>query len=288
MASWLNWGLVYCVICWLASLAIVAAGRRWWAEEGDECPSFDALLRQYGLRARLAMTAAVLFLGPLLPLIALYCSIGMLREHMFWANLARTHREYVFERMHPANLPRPARRYVEEHKPALLDLGFTELGTYLLKPEPVTIHGSCLRSRHGETIGELLFILQETAFSFNTVFEDGMVLETSSVEPVDDLERLTETGKYYCHFVPGCSPAEGYRRHLELAAEIEGDTGCRPMAFHPEQLKEVLTYGNRRFGHVSFELGQMNEPPPAACPAGTPISCEELLDGQRLPAVSSA
>jgi hypothetical protein len=186
------------------------------------------------------------------------------RREKFFTWLKRTHRDNIYEKIHPVKLPKAARKYFEEHTPELLDLGFCELGRYILKPEPAHSFGCCFQSADGRTVGTLGYMFDSSYYSFNTLFANGLALETASVEETPELASVNESRTYRAIFSPNLSIAETFVLHEEAIAKLESEFNTRALAFEPEQFCDVLTYENRTYAQLMYETGKHDAPPPAA------------------------
>lgn len=185
------------------------------------------------------------------------------RREKFFTWLKRTHRDNVYEKIHPVKLPKAARQCFEQHTPELLDLGFCELGRYILKPEPAQSFGCCFQSADGRTVGALGHMFDSSYYSFSTLFANGLVLETSSAEETPNLASVNESRSYRAIFSPNVSIAESFVRHEEGIAKLESEFSTRALAFEPEQFRDVLTYENRTHAQLMYETGKHDAPPPA-------------------------
>jgi hypothetical protein len=161
-------------------------------------------------------------------------------------------------------LPKAARQYFEEHTPELLDLGFCELGRYILKPEPAQSFGCCFQSADGRTVGALGHMFDSSYYSFSTLFANGLALETASVEETPDLASVNESRTYRAIFLPGVSIGETFVRHEDEIAKLESEFSTRALAFEPEQFRDVLTYENRTYAQLMYETGKHDATPPTA------------------------
>jgi hypothetical protein len=200
----------------------------------------------------------------MVPYLATCLVVNHRREVAFWRSIKRTYREKCYEPIHPVNLPKVARQFFDDQAPALLELGFTEIGRFRLKPEPVPSFGHCFQSADGRTLGILGSMLEETYFSFSTLFESGLAFETVSIESTPKLERANDSKNYRVVFCPGISLAGALVHHeLEIAA-LERELGTRALAYEPEQFCDILTYEDRVYHHWLYEQGELDAPPPLA------------------------
>jgi hypothetical protein len=270
----LSYVAVYCGMSWIAGFFLVPT-------IASEC-GLDARLRLKNApawRVRVACIAAVLLVSPLLPPVIGYCVFQGYREARFWKKFSRRHRELIFERIHPVNLPKTAHSYLANQMPELECLGFVDLGTYLLKPEPLVIYGRTFQSCEGTVVAVLMHMMEENSYTFTTVFENGHVLETSSIVPSPELEHVNQSHRYHAVFAGDLSLADGLERHVDAVAGIERDYTTLRLAFTPRQVQDVMHYENRSFGQWLYESGQLDAPPePAVCPIGTVVAAHQLED----------
>jgi hypothetical protein len=262
----LSYVALYCSITWIIGALVV----RTFPDDCEQAATLSRWQPYAPWRALLGWVAAVLLVSPFLPLVIGYCLLQCYREARAWRKFSRTHRDHVFERMHPVNLPKSARDYITEQMRALESLGFADLGTYLLKPEPLVIHGRCFQSCEGTVVAVLMHMSEENNFSLTTVFENGHVLETSSIESSSELERVNQSGRFHAVFAGDIPFEEALDRHLETVAELEQRHETVRLAFTPTQFQEVMHYENRLFGEWLYETGRLDAPPPPTIrPNGT-------------------
>jgi hypothetical protein len=276
MNPWILAALCYLAACWLGSARLVNKYR---CPQCDSDTAYARFAAAHSMRIRVALTASVIVLGPLLPFILAYCWFKLHQNRRAWRTFRRTHREKLFRFVHPVNMPVAAREHIEHLDPEFERLGFSAEGTYLLKPEPFAIHSKLLLSPEGESISDVSLLSETTAYSFTSVFEDGHVLETACTESVSPTDRINSSGRFSANLIDRepthDSVAEVYQVHCEKVAELECRLGCCVLHFTSEQVKEVMTYANRVFGEVRFALGELDAPPePAVCPNGSvpPVS----------------
>lgn len=219
-------------------------------------------------RREFALVGAFLLMllaAPVLtPFILIRCSAEFRREKALWRWVKRTYREKVFQKVHPVHLPTIARRYFEDHASDFLDLGFREIGRYVLKPEPARSYGYCFQSPDGRTLGVLGSSFDDTYFSFSTLFANGLALDTASIEESPRLARVNESKTFRAAFAPGMSVAEAYLCHEDEIERIETSFGTHALEFRPEQFRDILTYEDRVFGQWLYESGELDAPPPPA------------------------
>jgi hypothetical protein len=213
-----------------------------------------------------ALSGLLMFVAS--PFLTPYLLVGLIIDHRrevaFWRSIKRNYREKTYEPIHPVNLPRVARKYFEEQAPALVELGFREIGRYRFKPEPVASYGNVFHSADGRSLGILGSMFDDTYFSFSTIFDNGLAFETASIESTPKLERANESKSYRVVFCPGTSVAGALVHHeLEIAA-LERELGTSALVFACEQFRDVLTYEDRVFHHWLYEQGELDAPPPPA------------------------
>jgi hypothetical protein len=261
--------LLYVALAYWAFCASAAVGMLYVSWSTESARWKGRLLRRLPSPRReitIAFGAVVLVLVS--PVLLPYCLVAgyvqCRRQAKAYLKLKRSHRDNVYERMHPVNLPKIARRYFEEHAPDLLDLGFHEIGRYQLKPQPIPSYGFCFQSLDGRAVGVLGNMFTQTYACFTTLFANGMVLETTTVEPSPRLERVNTSSSYRVAFSPGTTIAEAFLRHEDKVATIEAEFDTRTLAFEPDQFRDVLTYEGRVFSQFLYEQGERDAPPPPA------------------------
>jgi hypothetical protein len=219
-------------------------------------------------RREVAIALSAVVVALIAPVLAPNCLIqGYLeyrRETAFQKWLIRTYRENVYVAIHPENLPKAARGYFDQKAAAFISAGFREIGRYLLKPEPAPSYGYCFQSSDGRTLGVIGHMLDATYFSFTTLFANGLVFETASVEETPRLARVNQSDRYRVVFSPGTSVAENFVRHENQIARWETSFGTRALAYEPAQFRDVLTYEGRVFSLWRYDRGELDAPPPPA------------------------
>ena len=164
--------LLYAVLGYLGPLAILALsfGRLLECPEESTEQKWETLLHMRSPYRELTLLIGTIIIVLIAPVMVPYClTQGYLadrRHDAFFTWLKRTHRDNVYEKIHPVKLPKSARQYFEEHTPELLDLGFCELGRYILKPEPAQSFGCCFQSPDGRTVGVLGHMFDASYYSF--------------------------------------------------------------------------------------------------------------------------
>ncbi|MFV2068415.1 MAG: hypothetical protein ACC645_15705 [Pirellulales bacterium] len=193
------------------------------------------------------------------------------RAHREWKRLRRCYRPFVFEPWPVDSLADEARAFFGQHTPEFLELGFKDLGTYLLKGQPPQI-GRLFQNESGDTIGVLMHFLDGCSFDFNTILENGRNIETTSVSVAASIMRINESDRYRAASAPGLSVEETYQSHRRLIAEMELYDGTRRLAFRREQIQDILTYQHACYCEIMSQLGDVDPPPKLAiCPEGRPL-----------------
>jgi hypothetical protein len=225
------------------------------------------------LRKVLFLFVALLILPFVLPVCAMVGWRDAMREQRVFRWLLRNHREFVFDRLEPCDLPEETLEYFQKHTPELVELGFQLLGDYLLKGEPTRFHGRCFVSKDGVTFATLCEIFGQTEFSMVSLFDDYGSVETTSATATDTLERVNQRDKMRAVFVPGATISEGYEHHRTALAEFEQDKGALALAFSPDQLRDVHTFQGRAYSRELFEIGERDDAPSVPeLPRGVPTS----------------
>jgi hypothetical protein len=244
-------------------------------------------------RRELAMLLSGLMMLVASPVITPYIGVSLILDHRrqmaFWRSIKRNYREKVYERIHPVNLPKIARGYFDQQAPALLALGFTEIGRYRFKPEPVPSFGHCFHSPDCRSLATLGQMFDDSYFSFSTLFANGLSFETVSIESTPQLARANTAKTYRVIFCPGMSIAQAFVQHQLEIAGLERTLGTRALAFAPEQFSDILTYEDRIYHQWLYEQGELDAPPPPAIlpPAALEPNLSSSNDNQLTPAKSA-
>jgi hypothetical protein len=252
---------------WAVSVILFYGVMVWWMFSDGECdedPRWKVLAALPSPRREFTILAAAIicvFLAPVLfPVCVIRCVRDGLAERAEMKALLRSHRENVYKPLRLGQLPDIARLYFEESTPELLGLGFTEVGTFLLKPEPAKSYGRCFQSPDGLALGVLGQMLSSTYYSFSTLFSNGLVLETASVEASRDLLEINTSKSYRAVFSPNATLAETYARHLQEIDVLQNSIPAYALAFRPDQFDEILTYEGRVYSRELFAMGKKDAP----------------------------
>jgi hypothetical protein len=212
------------------------------------------------------ISISLLFIFAIAPVATPYwiirCHLQSRRERSYMNFLTRTHREFIFEPVHPVNLPRGTRTYFESGSAELLEAGFTKLGDYRMKEHPANYFGRCFLSEDGVVVCTLIDIFDEQNFGYSTLFSDGRMLETSSTQCSESMEWTRDNDRYAAVYATGRSIEEGWRMHKEAVAALCVREGVRPLAIEPEAVCDFIRYEGRLFSQILFEQGELDEPPP--------------------------
>lgn len=268
--------LIYCFACY----GFLFYWIKHPCSENDEYDlQYQALLTRYPIQARLAMGLAFSLLSPLIvPFAVVVCIREYLQGKRKLRNLLRTHKEYVFIWQNPVKLPDGPRNYLDEHTDEFLEEGFREVGTYILKTMIPDYYGRVFISQSGTCVASLCHMDGDRFFSFSTLLTSGRVLETSAIDPPEELINFTNNPRLTAQFVTGETIGGTYRRHLEKTADIFSDTSDRPLAFDADQACDVLVYEGRVFSSELFKLSRLDAPPPEpVLPDGRPTEMESIL-----------
>lgn len=265
--------LIYCFACYAFIFYWV---RSPCAEDDENWLIIQALKKEHPVRGWLGLTVASLLCSPL---IVPYAVVVVFREereeHRERRRLLRSHREFSFSWLNPAKLPEEPRSYIEEHTGEMLEQGFQDVGTYIMKTKLPEYYGRVFIHGSGTTVTALCYLNGDQFFSYSTLLESDRVLETSPIEPPKGLLCFTDNPRITAYFVTGAAIGEAYRLHLEKVAEICDQTGDRPLAFSPDLACDVLIYEGRVFSEELFALGRLDARPPApVLPEGRPVEPE--------------
>ena len=210
-----------------------------------------------------------------------------------WEKFGRTFRPVEFEALHQANLPPEAQQHFEQCAPILERLGFVPAVTCRLKPEPRPVLAHCLLSQDGATEASVAWIWGSPGLSFNSVLEDGRVLETACVEeslPQSEIELINASAGYSTQmfavgeggiFADEDLLRSAYQSHLQRLAELEQRRGCGTLHLTADQIPDLKRYANAVFGQWQFDHGKVdNRPQPQPCPRGIARRIADLFEEQ--------
>ncbi len=161
----------YVILTWIGTCIAIA-----WGEDAE----WSLSVAQLPGWAKLGACVVVLLIGPIM--FPVWLVQGLVEQHIESRKiekLKRTHREYVFEKLHPAKLPYGAREHFEE-------------GT-----QPVGLYGRCFLNSDGTTFTTLCYILDTPACAMITILQGERVLETTTVGPFAEIETLRQRGKIF-------------------------------------------------------------------------------------------
>lgn len=237
---------------------------------------FKELWTQHPVRGWLAMAVTFVFASPLIvPYAVFACFRECRQESQAIRQLLRVHKPFAFIWLNPAKLPAEPSSYIDEHTGEMLDEGFQDVGTYIMKTMIPDYYGRVFIHNSGTTVSSICWMDGDQFFSYSSILESGRVLETTPTSPPDSLRCLADNPRITAHFATGETISGAYRRHLEKLAEIYEETGDRPLAFSPDQAGDVLEYEGRVFSREMFALGRHDAPPPdPVVPAGEPVEPE--------------
>jgi hypothetical protein len=187
----------------------------------------------------------------------------------------RTYRNYEFIPVDASSLEPSVRERLEVSTPALVVLGFRQLGDFRMKPEPVVVHTRCFLSADGEMVGDITALLSGGGVSFISVLEDGTVVHTTSVNNPHPERTLEPADKLWIAYLPDASVPYQHFHHVNAVRDLCTGTRTKPMRFRDDQLKAVMIYDQRIFCRWRYRYGGLDEQPPApeidslrAAPAG--------------------
>ena len=262
--------LIYCFACYAFTFYWI----RTCGQDDEQWLMLRAQIKEYPIRSWVGMTIAFLLCSPL---IVPYAVVVVFREEREESRerrqLLRTHKEFSFIWLNPAKLPEEPRTYIEEHSEEMLDQGFQDVGTFIMKTKLPEYYGRVFLHGSGTTVTALCYLNGDQFFSYSTLLESGRVLETSPIDPPKGLLCFADNPRITANFVTGETISEAYRLHLEKVVDICDETGDRPLAFSPDLACDMLIYEGRVFSEELFALGRLDAPPPApVLPQGRPVA----------------
>ena len=113
MSIWLIGGLVYWAGCFLFLIGSMALCN----EHDQRWELIKAVARRKLWLVIACVSISLLFIAAIAPVATPYwlaqCYLQARRERAYWNRLQRTHREFIFDPIHPVNLPDQTRAYFE-------------------------------------------------------------------------------------------------------------------------------------------------------------------------------
>jgi hypothetical protein len=262
MSAWLIGLTVYWIGCFLFLIASMALCH----EHDARWELLKAVARKKLWLVVVCVSISLLFIAAIAPVATPYwlvqCHLQARRERAYWTSLLRTHREFIFDPIHPVNLPDQTRDYFDSGGEALRGLGFAPLGSYRMKEVPANYFGRCFLSGDGTVVCALIDIFGEQDYGFSTMFEDGRMLETSSSECTEGTQWLLANERYRAVYVTNEPIEAGWRKHQEAVAAAVDREGVRPLAVERDAVLDFIQYEGRLFSQILFERGELDEPPP--------------------------
>lgn len=108
------------------------------------------------------------------------------------------------------------------------------------------------------SIGDIL----GTQFSeISTFLDDGAVVVTVNVAPIDSMKKLAKQ-RYFVQCLPGLETTELFERHEEFVAATCRRESAVIRKLEEETWQDYAHYNNLRFGHINYQFGQLDAPPP--------------------------
>ena len=279
--------LAFCAIGWFVVF-------RFCRDEDEEADrGWSEMWASNPIKMGIGLLVAVVFIGPLFPFILAHCAWSCWRASREWEKFGRTFRPVEFEALHQANLPPEAQQHFEQCAPILERLGFVPAVTCRLKPEPRPVLAHCLLSQDGATEASVAWIWGSPGLSFNSVLEDGRVLETACVEeslPQAEIDLINASAGYSTQmfavgeggiFADEDLLRSAYQSHLQRLAELEQRLGCGTLHLTADQIPDLKRYANAVFGQWQFDHGKVdNRPQPQPCPRGIARRIADLFEEQ--------
>jgi hypothetical protein len=202
------------------------------------------------------------FLLPYFACVCVSCIFNLLQRMQLLKGVSRTYRPYEFLQVDCLCVDESIRELFERHTPALLQLGFTYLGDYRLKPEPVEVHDRLLLNADGEIVGTICAVLNGGAMSMISVLEDGTCVHTTTAADPHPGRTLEPADRLQVSYVPGISEEDLQFHHRNILAECSAANETNVMCFHKEQFREVLIYDQLIFCRWRYRHGGLDHEPP--------------------------
>lgn len=242
------------------------SGRAWW--------------NKLGSGGQWLVCFVALFLAPLLFPFGLYVFINfMVRRRLYWRRELRTHRDYVCEKIHPANLPVETEEYFDGQTPDIVELGFVDVGNYVVAREPLVMHSRFFLHEDLPMYYSLIHIDDNMTQSAVTLFDDGTVNETCRESEFIDPSQYSASGPFRVQTVaPDETADEFVRLHLEGVLARNELTSAQPLRYREHQIPDILVYEKRVFSKHKKDCGKItSEVPEPVLPQGDVVENVDAL-----------
>lgn len=253
---WAAIALSYCVVCWFSAFLLVRFVRRQlFAGVKNGMPLL--------LLELTAIALAPIFLPYLLCVRLPGCFFHAMREVRTLKNVGRTYRPYEFLPIDSQSAEDWIHQQFEMNTPPFMQLGFTYLGDYRLKPEPLEVYDRVLLSSDGEVLAGVCALQGHGAISLISVLEDGTCIHTSSVENPQPQRTLEPADRLMISYVPDASIEDLYLYHRNVLHAGAASHEAGVLRFREDQFRELLTYDQQIFCRWRYRHGGLDEQPPA-------------------------
>lgn len=171
------------------------------------------------------------------------------------------YREYLYDPLDSDHLPSESRDAFQKYTPYFTELGFEWVEDTRLQTAPYRHDVRIFLNPRGDIWGEMNVVIVPllTIAELVSVYDDGMLLVTSSAESGDLPERQDR-------MLWNCRPKETieelFHHHLEAMESYQAETRAEALAFSPADFEEVITYGHRLNWHWRRRQGLTNHPVP--------------------------
>jgi hypothetical protein len=249
--------IIYCVLCWLLAFLLVQfVWRRVLID----------LAAKAGIPLLLLVIIAILTAPVVLPYLltsSIPCILQLRQERQMLNRINRTYRPYEFIKINSLFVGPSIRELFEFHTPSLVQLGFTLVGDYRMKPEPVEVHDRLFWSADGEILASICALLDSGAVSLISVLADGTCIHTCCVADPHPERTFEPADQLVISYLPDRSPADLYQHHVSVLRECSADHETGVMRFREGQFREVLIYDQLIFCRWRYRYGGLDEDPPA-------------------------
>jgi hypothetical protein len=147
--------------------------------------------------------------------------------------------------------------YFQQYTHDMRRLGFEPIRDYRLRHYPGPVFARFFLSRDGRTFGDISDYLGQRSYSFFSIFDDGIYLETTSLRT---RHSPPQTDQLVIHLHADLPVDELYARHLEHMCVHAEHVPCSAIELTPQDVDEAANYG-RRLVHSVALWGRWVPPP---------------------------
>jgi len=174
-----------------------------------------------------------------------------------------TVREYEFIPVQADSLAEATQRQFERHTPAMLELGFVQLGDFRMKPQPVEVHNRFFLSADGNVLGSVSALLDKGGVSFISVLTDGVCINTTSSRNPRPERTLEETDQLLLTYAGNHNPIELHCLHQAILDAVAAGRDATTLQFSAAQIRPLMVYDQRLFNRWRHRHGDFTTQPPA-------------------------